>query len=372
VRSVIGVATRLPLSALLSHVLVAFTIEFDNEFERQFVGAAPRATFLVSMVMWSNFMRCVGDEGVPVHQLSARAGISEGPIHPSLAGMERWGYVVVAPNPADGRPKPPRRDWMVHPTPAGRRASGVWRPLSDVIETRWQERFGADEIGTLRASLQALVDQLDVELPHYLPVVKQGMFAGTPRDDGRVVAEREGGRASGLDLPALLSQVLLAFTIEFERESEVSLPMMANVVRVLDEQGVRLRDLPHRAGVSKQAISMAVKFLEQQGYVRVEPDPAASRTKRVRLTAKGRDAQDVYPRLLSEVEQRWAARFGTDLLRTLRESLERLVGAADGDPSPLSAGLVPHAGGWRASRAMPDGLPHSPMVLHRGGWPDGS
>ena len=30
-----GVASRLPLSALLSQVLVAFTIEFDNEFEHQ-------------------------------------------------------------------------------------------------------------------------------------------------------------------------------------------------------------------------------------------------------------------------------------------------------------------------------------------------
>jgi hypothetical protein len=52
---------RLPLSALLSQVLVAFTIECDNEFERQMShrtsnygstagrGAGP---WLVSMAMW--------------------------------------------------------------------------------------------------------------------------------------------------------------------------------------------------------------------------------------------------------------------------------------------------------------------------------
>jgi len=33
--------SRLPLSALLSQVLVAFTIECDNEFERQLPHRAP-------------------------------------------------------------------------------------------------------------------------------------------------------------------------------------------------------------------------------------------------------------------------------------------------------------------------------------------
>ena len=49
----------------------------------------------------------------------------------------------------------------------------------------------------------------------------------------------------------------------------------------------------------------------------------------------------------------------------------------------LSLGLEPYADGWRASApyvtqtqaVMNDpvaALPHYPMVLHRGGWPDGS
>jgi hypothetical protein len=49
----------------------------------------------------------------------------------------------------------------------------------------------------------------------------------------------------------------------------------------------------------------------------------------------------------------------------------------------LAAGLTPPEGGWRAQRpylaqtqrllADPLGsMPHQPMVLHRGGWPDGS
>ncbi len=38
----------------------------------------------------------------------------------------------------------------------------------------------------------------------------------------------------------------------------------------------------------------------------------------------------------------------------------------------LAAGLEPPPGGWPASLRSPATLPHYPMVLHRGGFPDGS
>ena len=41
-----------PLSALLSQVLVAFTVEFDNEFERQMAEAGYPGARL-SLVVWS-------------------------------------------------------------------------------------------------------------------------------------------------------------------------------------------------------------------------------------------------------------------------------------------------------------------------------
>ncbi len=352
----------LPLPTLLSQVLVAFTIEFDNEFERQLVGGGGPSTFLVSMVMWSNFMRFVGDEGVTVRELSARAGVSEKPIHPSLAGMERWGYVVVRPDPADSRPKPPRRDWIVFPTPAGRRARDVWIPLFGVIENRWRQRFGAKEIDALADTLRALVSRFDLALPDYLPVVTHAMFV------------HKGESASSPDphLAALLSRVLHAFTLEFERESEVSLAMSANVMRVLDEKGVRVRELPRLTGVSKEAISMSTGFLTKRGYVVVEPDPTAARSKLARLTPKGREAQDASGPRLAAVEQRWQERYGEDRIRALREALETLVGEPSWEASPLTRGLVPPAGGWRAKARTPETLPHHPMVLHRGGWPDGS
>jgi len=55
----------------------------------------------------------------------------------------------------------------------------------------------------------------------------------------------------------------------------------------------------------------------------------------------------------------------------LRAALEPLVGDGTLASSPLAAGLAPEPGNWRASVKAPETLPHYPMVLHRGGFPDG-
>ncbi len=43
-----------------------------------------------------------------------------------------------------------------------------------------------------------------------------------------------------------------------------------------------------------------------------------------------------------------------------------------GPGSPLFTGLEPDPAGWRGAVRKPRTLPHYPMVLHRGGYPDGS
>ncbi len=140
-------------------------------------------------------------------------------------------------------------------------------------------------------------------------------------------------------------------------------------MRVLDaEDGVRVRDLPRSTGVSKEAISVMVGFLDRRGHVVVEPDPALARTKLVRLTPKGRAAHASSRELLRAVEARWPARFGAGTVGRLRDSLAAVVGAG----SSLFEGLAPYPEGWRASVPEREVLPHYPTVLHRGGWPDGS
>jgi hypothetical protein len=103
----------------------------------------------------------------------------------------------------------------------------------------------------------------------------------------------------------------------------------------------------------------------------------------VRLTRRGERAQDAYRRHLGAIEEGWHARFGPDEIRALVASLQGLFDARDGDGPRVSQGLVPYPGGWRLRapyakqtaailRDPSAALPHYPMVLHRGGWPDGS
>jgi len=368
-------AAALPLPTLLSHALVAFTIEFDNEAERQLphwttnygsAGGSREATWLVSLVMWPNCMEHVGDEGITVRDLEKRARTKT-----NLNGMERWGYVTVEPDPEDRRRKPPSRDWVIRATPAGRRAQAIWGPLFGTIEKRWEERFGKKEIEQLRESLLAVIRQMDLELPDCMPILGYGLFSRAPHQHGRNATVQEDRELAQLPLPALLAKALLAFAIEFEAESKLSLAICANVLRVLDEKGVRERDLPLLTGVSKEAIHMAMGILQKARLATMGTDETIGRTKMVRLTA-GRIAQDTYRELLAAIEEKWRERFGNAPILGLRRSLEGLEGDSSAKASPLFEGLRLAAEGWRSKVSPPDTLPHFPMVLHRGGYPDGS
>jgi DNA-binding MarR family transcriptional regulator len=355
------------LSVLLSQALVAFTIEFDNEAEHRLPhrttdhGASAdglRAPWLVSLVMWDNCMRHVPEEGVAVRDLLRAARTPT-----NFDGMRRWGYVIFDPKPA-GASRQPRPDALVRPTRGGRMAQAVWRPLSADIEARWRERFGAAAINRLRAALSAIATRSELDLPDCLPILKPGPGLFSQVSD-RPGERREVG-AERLSLSTLLSRVLLEFAVDFERGSSLSLAVAANLLRVLDDTGVRMRDLPGLTGTAPPAVNMAMGVLQKAGLAVVGPDPAGARGKRARLTARGRAAQDACARRLVEIEAGWDKRFGGDGVADLRASLQALV---DG---PLFDGLRSYPEGWRAKAGPPSLLPHFPMVLHRGGYPDGA
>jgi DNA-binding MarR family transcriptional regulator len=376
------------LSTLLSQLLVAFTIEFDNEFEHRmphWTTDGGRATgpkgspWLVSQVLWVNVMQYLDDEGITVGELHARSKTRAD----SLAGLERWKYLVVRPatgaGDANGATRAARAAVEAHPerflvraTSAGREARAVWGPLAADVEARWVQRFGRDAIDDLRRALQAVRAQFEIELPQYLPIV-------FPTQNGRagksLLSEpaRRSVTTAPEDLSVLLAQVLLQFALDYEAEARVSLTIAANTLRVLDEAGVPVRDLPRLTGVSKEANSMALGFLARRECLVLEPDPSARRGKRVRLTPRGKQSQDRYHRLLAVTEEHWKGRFGAEAIAHLRQSLHQVVGdQIPGPTSVLFEGLTTYADGWRASKKPVETLPHYPMVLHRGGYPDGS
>jgi DNA-binding MarR family transcriptional regulator len=322
--------------------------------------------------MWADFMQFLPPAGVPLREVADLVPLT------NLAGLERWGYVTVGPDPADRRPAPPRRDHVVRPTRWGRQAQQIWAPLTGVIEERWRERFGAATVERLAGALHAVISPPAGAWPPFLPV--SGVQPAGPGPGQPALSPEH--RVASADLATLMARALMSFRAEFEPESAVPLPVSANVLRVLSAGGVALREVPRRAGISKEAVSVSAGWLERRGYVVNEPDPAGGRGRQVRLTPRGEQAQDDYHRLADRIGDGWRARSGDGVIDELTGALRALYAQADGQPL-IAAGLVPYPDGWRAhppyqrlTKAMiadPAGaLPHYPLVTHRGGYPDGS
>ena len=145
-------------------------------------------------------------------------------------------------------------------------------------------------------------------------------------------------------LSTLLGRVQSLFTVEFDRRlagagfPDLSLALGNNVLRHLSvEEGLRVGALAELAGVTKQAISQQLAYLEHHGYVQLEVDPTDSRAKRARLTSRGGDSQKAARELFADVERDWRRRFGEEQLRTLRSCLEAIL-LAHGDTGTIPAG----------------------------------
>ncbi len=347
----------LPLTALLSATLVALTIELDNEFEHRMPhrtatgrGRGKSGPWLGSVAMYLNCMQFVPNTGIGIAELVARARTRT-----NFHGMNRWGYITI-----DGD--------TVRPTDGGRCARDTWTLLLPELEERWRRRFGAALIDALRTHLASIVRAMATPLPDCLPILGHGLSsieretARSPRQAASPEPNEE------RRLIPLLSKVLFALAVMFERESELSFALYANVIRVLNEP-TRVPDLPMLSGVSKEAIAMALGFLEKRGHVKVASNERGAKT--VTLTAHGSEAQRDAMKRTRDVEERFRRRFEADV-DALRRALEPIVGTASRNGSPLFACLEPYPEGWRATVRAPEVLPYFPMVLHRGGYPDGS
>jgi len=334
------------LSALLSQVLVSFTVELDNEFERR-MGEAGYPGARLSWVVWANLMRFVvddvGDGAISVGGLATEAMAPGNQMRLQLGCLERWGFVAL-----DGRVSRDgwgsRRgilsDWQVRPTAKGLAAIRTWQPLTNVIEKRWENRFGKEEIDNLRERLRSVAARLDLKLPHGLPYsVDEVRFPARGTGDG-----------GNLSLPALLSQVLLSYRLEFDRESGAPLPLCANTIRVLSEEPIPLSGIARLTGGSPETTDVGWQI---RPFVIVEPAAGETRGKVVRLSPLGLRAQNAYHRLTGEIEARWRARFGEATVDGLRSALLELFQREGANGLLLCEGLAPPEGTTRAGDPTP-------------------
>jgi hypothetical protein len=374
----------IPLPTMLSHALVGWTIEVDNAFELRMPhrttamrkrGEVLQGPWLVSFAMYVHCIRHLTADGLTVGELQARARVGR-----PVSGLDRWGYVAISDATRKSNRVADASEAIVRPTAAGRQAQAVWATLAGEIDASWNNRYEELTLSRLREALSAVVATLDPQWPDYLPGVRGSgnllhhVRGGGPLPGGQPPHPDQAlppPDPTELPLYALLSKVLLAFALEYEHHAELSILLAANLVRVLDNVGVPIADLPRLAGASREAIALSLTVATRGDLVAVEKTPG-KRTRQARLTPRGVVAGDRHLDLISDIESRWAERFGTDVLRTMRSSLEAIVVASKLCDSPLAAAYGPPPGTWRADTPTPETLPHYPLLVRGGGYPDGA
>src|SRR5262249_2774555 len=172
---------------------------------------------------------------------------------------------------------------VARPPAGGRRRRAACAQQLAQAEHAWRARLGDDLVTAARLSLEALVSQLDLELPHFptgygpadgsvtgggrwgrlhalrragMPglvfaaaeerrgadaweVASGGaLYVAATGQDWKPIRRDEGDTVTALPLSALLSQALMAFTIDYEGSGGLSLAATANVVRHMDDDGV--------------------------------------------------------------------------------------------------------------------------------------
>jgi len=327
-------APHKPLSALLSQILIAYTVELDSEFERRMLETQNVAR--LSLVIWLNLLQFLADGPVSVGTLASRALAAEEQVKAPLGCLERWGFILLqtGKRAGFGSGRGIRADWPVRLTAIGETAIRIWPELVPQIDARWSKRFG-DQATRLRRSLEAIAQQIDLELPQGLPsaILKLPEF-------GR----RKSAADVGLPLPVLLSRVLLAFALDFEGGSQAPISLCANTIRVLSDDPIPEAEIPQRTGCSAETAGIG---WQHKPYIVVEKDPARGRGKFVRLSEAGIKAQKEYYSIARDIEEKWNYRYRT-ATKEIRQSLTTLL-----QRNELSEGLKPPPGTIRAGAQTP-------------------
>lgn len=140
-----GFAFPFPLPTLLGRVQALYTAEYD-----QAIGELGLSH--LSLSLGTNVMRHLDVEhGTRLSMLVDASGVSKQAISQQVAHLERHGYVTIEPDPSDSRAK------LVRLTPSGEASRATSRTAFEQMERAWRDRFGAEEIRTLRRVLEQIL-----------------------------------------------------------------------------------------------------------------------------------------------------------------------------------------------------------------------
>jgi hypothetical protein len=313
-----------PVHALLSQLIVAYTVEADNEFERRMRGAGFRG-IRHSLTLWLNILRFLAGEP-SLREIGKAALLPNNSAAPALGCLERWHLVTFGAGrrAGFGSGRGLRADSVPRLTPFGRLASEIWPLAIAEVESRWQHRFGTAALEQARQALGRIADSSDRELPQALPLGWEPVeFPPRFTPPGQ-----------HLPLISLLSQVLLMFRLEFDRASRVPLIFCANTIRVLSEEPVPEASIPLLTGCSPETSGIGWQI---KPFLVVAPAPGGRRGKAVWLSPRGLLVQEGYRQITAEIESRWEAQFG-DLSPLLRAFFPRLAEGLTPPPGTIRAG----------------------------------
>ena len=280
--------SAVPLNVLLSHALLDLTRACER------AGAE-------EIVLWSNLLRVVGDDGVDSKALPSLARLSKRALRVTVNRTARHGWVSV-----DGG--------VVRLTEEARRARDGWGRAIARAESTWPG------VTSLREPLEAFVSRLPLEYSHYpcgYGTADWRITGGPGVDWTAVPRDRGADTVSTLPVIALLSQALVGFSVEYE-----SRVPFAILVGVYFDAAFAGGSVPLAAAPPALMITGSGKSsLERHGAVSVDA------SKQVTLTSAGVRVRDAYRPTVEAVEGSLTA------AAPLRTALERLdvhgVGHAD-------------------------------------------
>lgn len=135
-------------------------------------------------------------------------------------------------------------------------------------------------------------------------------------------------------LPQLISQVFDRLLDDLHRHlvesgyADLRPTHCLNVLRLMDCEGTRPTELARRAGMTPQAMSELVGYLEQHDYVQRVPDPVDRRGRVVVYADRGTAAATVATAFFADVESRWDDIVGTERFHDVKLALAEILGSS--------------------------------------------
>ena len=171
-------------------------------------------------------------------------------------------------------------------------------------------------------------------------------------------------------LPTLLSRALHAFERDYDAlaandPSTPHLGVWANVLRVIPNDGLDLRELGPQAILASRAVRVVVRDLQAQGWLDLQKEANVRGKKTLRLTTAGRAAQTAGERLAADVEKRWRRRFRAKTMDDLRTALGTIADAIDVELPYYLTGYGPGDGAITGGPYLPED-PGPPRIPARG------